>query len=203
MSLVLTLQVVLHQQWGIRAKPERHRATQWCCLREVHQISQGEGCIHRLMDGQAHLVLGLLALARLQQDIPTTDVALHLEFQALLAAAQLQSFPKLLQVAADLLKLGGGQLRDDLVVLLRDLHVLTLDLHELQFELRDPVIRTLTLEAHDVRVDLVADLERIVRARHLQDLCQGVHVHPQGCRALALEVCECRLFQVQRDQGDM
>ena len=41
-------------------------------------------------------VLGLLALPRFEQDIPAADVALHLELQALLAAAELQSFPKLL-----------------------------------------------------------------------------------------------------------
>merc|ERR1712110_590006 len=117
-----------------------NRATERCRLRERHQIPQGKSRSHRLVNGQCHLVLWLLSLPRLEHNVAGTDVALHTEFDPLLARTNLHGLTELLQVTTDLLEFRRRQLSHDLVVLLWDLHVFTFNLHELQVEVSDAIL---------------------------------------------------------------
>mmetsp|Transcript_88626 Transcript_88626/g.250878 ORF Transcript_88626/g.250878 Transcript_88626/m.250878 type:complete len:202 (-) Transcript_88626:305-910(-) len=172
-AVVRALQAVPHEQGRVWAKAELHGAAQRRSLGEIDQVAQRECGSYRLVDGEAHLVLGLLCLAWLQHDVAGAHVALNAEGDALLGGLQLHRLAKLLEVAADLLELRRRQLCDHLVVLLRHLHVLALNLHQLQVEVGDPVVLpALALEAHEVCVVLPAQLQRVVLPAHLQDLAQ-------------------------------
>merc|ERR1712087_906025 len=104
-AIFAPLQVILNQQGSIRNKPQFHCTTEGSCLREVHQVTQGERRCHWLVHCQSYSVLGLLRLPRLQHDVATSCVALDTEGYAFLAGLHLHGLAKLLQITANLLEL--------------------------------------------------------------------------------------------------
>mmetsp|Transcript_38104 Transcript_38104/g.68098 ORF Transcript_38104/g.68098 Transcript_38104/m.68098 type:complete len:223 (-) Transcript_38104:232-900(-) len=187
-ALVLTLQVILHQKGRVRSKPQSHRAAQWGCLGEVHQISKCKVGGDRLVHSKADFILWLVRLVGLQQDIAAADVTGHHKLEPFFAAIQLHSVPKLLQILADPQELGRWHLCNHFVMLLRNLHDLTLDVHELEVKISNAIIRTLVLEAHHLRVHLVANLHRVRGAGHLHDHGERIHVDAERDGAIALEL---------------
>merc|ERR1719229_767525 len=203
-AIFASLEVILHQQGGVRSKPELHGSTQGSSLREIHQVPQSECRGHRLVHSQCHSLLSPFSFPWLQHDIATTCVALHTESNAFLAGLHLHRLAELLEVPANPLELCRRKLSDDLVLLFWNLHVLALYLHQLQIEVSDAVVAsTLTLETHRVSTTLPAKLQGVSRPTHFQDLREGVHVHSQTRGPVALEVCEGRLAQQERDQCNM
>eukprot|EP00438_Fugacium_kawagutii_P034786 Skav236250 [mRNA] locus=scaffold829:371047:372023:+ [translate_table: standard] len=126
------------------------------------------------MDCEGDLLFRFLSFARLQNHVATAQVALNHEFQALLAARNLDCLSKLLEISANLLKLCRRNACNHLVVLLGNLHVFTLNGHEFQIKVSQEIDR--------VCIVLVADLQRVIGSGHLQDLGQGIDVHSQGHR---------------------
>merc|ERR1719336_2636984 len=203
-TVLAPLEVILHEQRGVRSKTQLYGTTERSGLCEIHKVTQSECCCHGLVHRQGHPLFWPFGLPGLQHDIATPRVALNAESDALLACFHLHRLAELLQVTADPLKLCRRQSRCDLVVLLRDLHVFALNLHQLQIEVSDAVVTsTLALEADCVSTTLPAELQGVGRPTHLQDLREGIHVHPQTRGPVALEVCESRLTQQERDQCNM
>merc|ERR1719401_3227044 len=200
-TVLAPLEVILHEQRGVRSKTQLYGTTEGSGLCEIHQVTQSECCCHGLVHRQGHPLFWPFGLPGLQHNIAAPCVALDAESDAFLACFHLHGLAELFQVAADPLKLCRRQPSCDLVVLLRDLHVLALDLHQLQIEIGDTVVATaLALEADHVCTTLPTKLQGVSRPTHLQDLRQGIHVHPQTRGPVALEVCESRLAQQERDQ---
>mmetsp|Transcript_87620 Transcript_87620/g.157913 ORF Transcript_87620/g.157913 Transcript_87620/m.157913 type:complete len:304 (-) Transcript_87620:128-1039(-) len=197
------IEIVLHHQWCIWAETELHCATQRSGLRKVHQVAQSKGCGDRLLHCESNLFSWVLAFPGLQQNVASANVALDAKLEPVLAGTELDGFSELLEVSADLLKLRGRHANRNLVVLLRDLHVLALDLHQLEVEVRNAVLARLALEVHGICLVLPADLQSIVWATHLEDFAQGVNVHSQGTRSVALELREAGLTEHQRHQSHM
>merc|ERR1712203_708362 len=178
-AIFASLEVILHQQGGIRSKPELHGATEGSSLREIHQVPQSECRGHRLLHSQCHSLLCLFSFSWLQHDIATTRVTLHAESNAFLAGLHLHRLAELLQVPANPLELCRWQPSADLVLLLWNLHVLALYLHQLQIEVSDAVVAsTLALETDRVSTTLPAPMQGVSRPTHFQDLREGVHIHP-------------------------
>merc|ERR1719336_945181 len=203
-TVLAPLEVILHEQRGVRSKTQLYGTTEGSGLGEIHEVTQSECCCHGLVHRQGHPLFWPFGLPGLQHDIATPCVALNAESDALLACFHLHRLAELFQVTADPLKFCRRQPRCDLVVLLRDLHVLAFDLHQLQIEVSDAVVTaTLALEADRVSTTLPAELQGVSRPTHFQDLCEGINIHPQTRGPVALEVCEGRLAQQERDQCDM
>merc|ERR1719414_2784756 len=203
-TILASLEVILHEQRGIGSKTQLYGTAEGSGLCEIHEVTQSECCCHRLVHRQGHPLFWPFGLPGLQHNIATPCVALHAESDAFLARFHLHRLAELFEVTANPLKLCRRQPRRDLVVLLRDLHVLALDLHQLQIEISDAVVTsTLALEADRVSTTLPAKLQGVGRPTHLQDLREGIHIHPQTRRPVALEVCEGGLTQQERDQCDM
>merc|ERR1719254_308684 len=203
-AVLAPLEVILHEQRGVRSKTQLYGTTERSGLCEIHEITQSECCCHGLVHRQGHPLFWPFSLPGLQHDIATPGVALDAESDALLACFYLHRLAELLEIAADPLKLCRRQPRCDLVLLLRDLHVLAFDLHQLQIEVSDAVITsTLELEADHVSTTLPAELQGVRRPTHFQDLREGLHIHPQTRGPVALEVCEGGLAQQERDQCNM
>merc|ERR1719226_319809 len=170
-TVLAALEVILHEQRGVRSKTQLYGTTEGSGLCEIHEITQSECCCHGLVHRQGHPLLWPFGLPGLQHDIAAPCVALDAESDAFLACFHLHRLAELFEVTADPLELCRRQLRCDLVLLLRDLHVLALDLHQLQVEVSDAVVTsTLALEADRVSTTLPAELQGVVRSTHLQDL---------------------------------
>merc|ERR1719356_120226 len=128
------------------------------------------------MDSQCDALLWLVRLSWLQHHIPSANVTLYAETDALLARLYLHGLTKLLEVTADLQEFRGGHLDYDLVLLLWDFHVLTLNLHELQLEVSDSIVlSTFALEVDRIRIVLPPQLQRVVCTAHLEYLSQAIH----------------------------
>merc|ERR1719436_143471 len=180
-AVLASLEVILHQQGGIRSKPELHGSTERSRLREIHQVPQGECRGHGLVHSQCHSLLRPFGLPRLQHHVATTRVALHTESDAFLAGLHLHRLAELFEFPANPLELCRRQPSGDLVVLLWNLHVLTLYLHQLQIEVSDAVVAsTLALETNRVSTTLPAKLQGVSRPTHFQDLREAVHIHPEA-----------------------
>merc|ERR1712150_6313 len=203
-TVLASLEVILYEQWGVRPKTQLYAATEGSGLCEVHEISQSEGCCHGLVHRQGHPLFWPFGLPGLQHNIAAPCVALDAESDAFLACFHLHRLAELFEVTANPLKLCRWQPRRDFVVLFWDLHVLAFDLHQLQIEVSDAVVTsTLALEADRVSTTLPAELQGVSRPTHFQDLREAVHIHPQTCGPVALEICECRLAQQERYQCNM
>merc|ERR1719464_2508216 len=175
-AVVRPLKVILHKQRRIWPEAKLYGATQRRRFGKVHEVTERKRRGHGLMHCEGHLLLWLLGLPRLEHHVAGADITLHAECDALLACLHLHRLAELLQVPADLLELGRGQLRGHLVVMLGDLHVLTFNLHELQVEIGYAVLLTaFALEAHNIGIASPPQLQR-------------VNVHPQGRGPIALEL---------------
>merc|ERR1719414_369437 len=203
-TVLASLEVVLHEQRGVGSKTQLYSTAEGSGLCEIHEVTQSECCCHRLVRRQGHPLFWPFGLPGLQHNIAAPCVALDAESDAFLACLHLHRLAELFQVTANPLKLCRRQPRRDLVVLLWDLHVLAFDLHQLQIEISDAVVTsTLALEADRVSTALPTELQGVSRPTHFQDLREGVHVHPQTRGPVALEICEGRLPQQERDQCNM
>merc|ERR1719414_2353935 len=203
-TVLASLKVILHEQRGVGSKTQLYGTAEGSGLCKIHEVTQSECCCHRLVHRQGHPLFWPFGLPGFQHNIATPCVALDAESDTFFACFHLHRLAELFQVTANSLKLCRRQPRRDLVVLLRDLHVLAFDLHQLQIEISDAVVTSaLALESDCVSTALPAELQGVSRPTHFQDLREGVHVHPQTGGPVALEVCEGRLAQQERDQCNM
>merc|ERR1719512_154350 len=203
-TVLAPLEIILHEQRGVRSKTQLHGTTEGSGLCKIHQVTQGECCRHRLMHCQGYPFFWPFSLPWLQHNIAAAGVTLDTESDAFLACFHLHRLAELLEVTANPLKLRRRQPRCHSVVLLWDLHMFAFDLHQLQIEVSDAVVAsTLALESNGVSTTLPADLQGVSRPTHFQDLRQGIHIHSQRCGPVALEVCEGRFAQQERDQCNM
>merc|ERR1719401_3239350 len=161
-TVLAPLEVILHEQRGVRSKTQLYGTTEGSGLCEIHQVTQSECGCHGLVHRQGHPLFCPFGLPRLQHNIAAPCVALDAESDAFLACFHLHRLAELFEVTANPLEFCRRQPRRDLVVLLRDLHVLAFDLHQLQIEVSDAVVTsTLALEADRVSTTLPAELQGV------------------------------------------
>merc|ERR1740121_2309300 len=82
-AVVCVLEAVPHQQGRVRAQAELHGAAQRRGLGKIHKIPEGECGRDRLMNGEGHLLLGLVRVPGLQHHVAGAHVALNAERDAL------------------------------------------------------------------------------------------------------------------------
>merc|ERR1712176_474846 len=68
-AVLAALEVILHEQRGVRSKTQLYRTTERSGLCEIHEITQSECCCHGLVHRQGHPLLWPFGLPGLQHDV--------------------------------------------------------------------------------------------------------------------------------------